>query len=88
MDLRERLKTYGAGNAYPFHMPGHKRQKQPGSLFPYDLDITEIDGFDNLHHAEGILAGSQTLGQQKKFFSGKWQQCWTFGRHSGFNKAR
>lgn len=43
MDLRERLKTYGEGNAYPFHMPGHKRQKQPGSLFPYDLDITEID---------------------------------------------
>lgn len=56
MDLRERLKTYGAGNAYPFHMPGHKRQKPQGSLFPYEIDITEIDGFDNLHHAEGVLA--------------------------------
>lgn len=22
---------------------------------PYGIDITEIDGFDNLHHAEGIL---------------------------------
>ena len=22
---------------------------------PYELDITEIDGFDDLHHAEGIL---------------------------------
>lgn len=55
MDLRERLRIYGGGNAYPFHMPGHKRQKQQGSLFPYDLDITEIEGFDNLHHAEGIL---------------------------------
>ena len=73
MDLRERLRTYGAGNAYPFHMPGHKRQKQPGSLFPYDLDITEIDGFDNLHHAEGILAeamerAAKLWGSRKSFF--------------------
>ena len=21
----------------------------------YDIDITEIDGFDDLHHADGIL---------------------------------
>lgn len=73
MDLRERLKTYGAGNAYPFHMPGHKRQKQQGSLFPYDIDITEIDGFDNLHHAEGILAeamerAAKLWGSKKSFF--------------------
>lgn len=25
---------------------------------PYSIDITEIDGFDNLHHAEGILKES------------------------------
>lgn len=73
MDLRERLKTYGAGNAYPFHMPGHKRQKQQGSLFPYNMDITEIDGFDNLHHAEGILAeamerAAKFWGSRKRFF--------------------
>ena len=39
-------------------MPGHKRQ----SLHfpnPYAIDITEIDGFDNLHHAEGILKEAQ-----------------------------
>lgn len=73
MDLRERLRVYGAGNAYPFHMPGHKRQKQQGSLFPYDLDITEIDGFDNLHHAEGILEeamerAAKLWGSRKSFF--------------------
>ena len=73
MDLRERLRTYGEGNAYPFHMPGHKRQKQQGSLFPYDLDITEIDGFDNLHHAEGILEeamerAAKLWGSRKSFF--------------------
>ncbi len=40
--------------SYPFHMPGHKRQ----ILFSenmYQLDITEIEGFDSLHHANGIL---------------------------------
>jgi len=25
---------------------------------PYEIDITEIDGFDNLHHPEGILKAS------------------------------
>lgn len=73
MDLRERLKTYGAGNAYPFHMPGHKRQKPQDSLFPYNVDITEIDGFDNLHHAEGILLeameqAAKLWGSKKSFF--------------------
>ena len=37
-------------------MPGHKRNKAIlGIELPYDLDITEIDGFDDLHHADGIL---------------------------------
>lgn len=54
--LLERLIAYNAGNHYPFHMPGHKRK---GSFpDPYMIDITEIDGFDNLHHADGILKQS------------------------------
>lgn len=41
---------------YPFHMPGHKRNMQGSPLEKaYALDITEIDGFDNLHDPEGIL---------------------------------
>lgn len=40
-------------------MPGHKRN---GSLLegmdPFDIDITEINAFDNLHHAEGIIKES------------------------------
>lgn len=36
------------------HMPGHKRQSIDGVL-PYSIDITEIDGFDNLHERRGIL---------------------------------
>ena len=40
----------------PFHMPGHKRNTQMlGDNLPYELDITEIEGFDNLHSPCGIL---------------------------------
>ncbi len=58
--ILERLTEYAGSDAYPFHMPGHKRQEIPdgvpgGFPDPYGIDITEIDGFDNLHHAEGIL---------------------------------
>lgn len=52
--LYDELVRYCAGDAYPFHMPGHKRRL--GSMQdPFSFDITEIDGFDNLHHAQGIL---------------------------------
>ncbi|MDO4328380.1 MAG: aminotransferase class I/II-fold pyridoxal phosphate-dependent enzyme [Lachnospiraceae bacterium] len=61
--LLERLIEYSASDYYPFHMPGHKRKAiQEGMGFPnpYTIDITEIHGFDNLHHAEGILKDSMT----------------------------
>ena len=58
--LLEWLTEYAGSDAYPFHMPGHKRREIPDGIpggfpDPYGIDITEIDGFDNLHHAEGIL---------------------------------
>lgn len=56
--LYDKLITYNRTDTYPFHMPGHKRRP----LFvptPYIIDITEIDGFDNLHHAQGILKEAQ-----------------------------
>ncbi len=48
-------------NIYPFHMPGHKRSGAEvlGEMKPYDIDITEIEGFDNLHHANGIIRQAQ-----------------------------
>lgn len=52
----EKLRGYAEGNIYPCHMPGHKRR--PWGEIPkalYEIDITEIDGFDNLHQPEGIL---------------------------------
>lgn len=60
--LLSRLMDYQNSNAIPFHMPGHKRRTEHGMLKafpnPYSIDITEIDGFDNLHHPEGILKES------------------------------
>ena len=41
-------------------MPGHKRNPDTVNTdLPFDRDITEIDGFDNLHHPEGILKKAQ-----------------------------
>lgn len=60
--LIRRLEGYQASDQYPFHMPGHKRLKQGGEGLgfpdPFSIDITEIQGFDNLHHPEGILKRS------------------------------
>lgn len=58
--LFKKLWENGESDVYPYHMPGHKRRgcgQLPEVLAR--LDITEIDGFDNLHHPEGILARLQ-----------------------------
>ena len=66
--LINRLAAYARSDMYPFHMPGHKRRTGPEDFFmnscvdsftnPFAVDITEIEGFDNLHHPEGILRDS------------------------------
>ncbi len=58
--LIQRLRDYNATDYYPFHMPGHKRNPELGKEYenPFEIDITEIHGFDNLHHPEGILKRS------------------------------
>lgn len=71
MTLPALLEAYAQNDYYPYHMPGHKRKLDrlfgkslTESGFPgadralaaaAGLDITEIDGFDNLHEPEGIL---------------------------------
>ena len=45
-------------DVYPFHMPGHKRQKSwLADLYKYD--ITEIYGADDLHSPSGIIEQAQ-----------------------------
>lgn len=54
--LYDKLNQYANTDAYPFHMPGHKRRVDVMPVWnPYAMDITEIDGFDDLHDAQGIL---------------------------------
>ncbi len=54
--LYDKLISYREEDYYPFHMPGHKRNTKLCQMSnPYSIDITEIEGFDNLHQAEGIL---------------------------------
>lgn len=58
--LYDRLKEYSKTDSYGFHMPGHKRNEEfMGISLPYGIDITEIEGFDDLHHADGILKEAQ-----------------------------
>lgn len=58
MNLYDALTKYCSTDAYPFHMPGHKR-RAAFLCDPASIDLTEIDGFDNLHHAEGLLKEAQ-----------------------------
>lgn len=58
--LYDRLAEYGRSDYYGFHMPGHKRRlNMLGDEPAYAIDITEIEGFDDLHHADGILKEAQ-----------------------------
>ena len=57
--MEKELIENARSNIYPFHMPGHKRRRMD-QINPYDIDITEIESFDNLHHAEGIIKIAQT----------------------------
>lgn len=59
-ELYDRLQRYSVSDYYGFHMPGHKRNTARfGSDLPYGIDITEIEGFDDLHHPDGILKEAQ-----------------------------
>ena len=63
--LYRKLRAYGASDFYAFHMPGHKRLMGEFEN-PFQIDITEIDGFDDLHHPEndGVLTEAQRRAAQ------------------------
>ena len=72
--LFEELKKNRDSGIYPYHMPGHKRQ--PCGELSKELcgmDITEIDGFDNLHQPEGMLlrleqVAAKLYGAEESFY--------------------
>lgn len=51
MRLDEKLNSL---KSYPFHMPGHKRRSGL-SITGESIDVTEIDGLDNLHSPIGVI---------------------------------
>lgn len=60
-------------------MPGHKRNKDFG-LIGSDIDITEIDGFDDLHNPTGIIKElqddiSKLFGSKKSIISVNGSTC-------------
>ena len=73
--LYKELEKYSRNGDYPFHMPGHKRNPLTVDAdFLFERDITEIDGFDNLHHPQGIILdaqkeAAQLYGSRECFFS-------------------
>ena len=78
--LEKKLLKYAESDAYAFHMPGHKRVMDPLGGQAMKLDITEIDGFDNLHDAEGVLrdemeAAAEMYGAQETLFSVNGSTC-------------
>ena len=59
IDILEKLEEYSKAGYVPMHMPGGKRNTEYASTS--ELDITEIDGFDNMHM---VLLKMRLTGQQ------------------------
>lgn len=58
MNLYQYLKEYSK-EIYPMHMPGHKRNFSIVSETPLkEIDVTEVEGTDDLHDPEGIILKS------------------------------
>ena len=77
--MYQQLISYGESDVYPFHMPGHKRRALPFPN-PYTIDITEIDGFDNLHHAGGLIReaeerAAKLYGADRSYYLGNGSTC-------------
>lgn len=71
IDLLDFLKRYASSNTLRFHMPGHKGKQENMGFSSYlpGIDITEIDGSDNLHKPQGQIRDSQI--RASKLFGSK-----------------
>lgn len=76
MKLSEKLEII---STYPFHMPGHKRNGKY-HITGAEIDITEIDSFDNLHCPQEMIADmqrdiSEIFGYKKSIISVNGSTC-------------
>lgn len=73
-DMYSELSKLAEGDVYPFHMPGHKRNLESTPFKgAFRCDITEIDDFDNLHDASGLIkdcqdSANRLYGAEETFF--------------------
>ncbi len=73
-ELSDKLEALEKDGNYPFHMPGHKRRGFDAfTKAVYASDITEIDGFDDLHDAKDVIKNEQEyaaelFGAKESFF--------------------
>ena len=84
--MYKELKELSQSDYYPFHMPGHKRNvDDPLLKGAFQLDITEIDDFDNMHHPEGIIKDLEE--RMQKIFGGEKAYFLVNGSSSGILSA-
>lgn len=73
-ELYNKLIEYCKSDYYAFHMPGHKRNTEKAVMNnPFEIDITEINGFDNLHNPQEIILdemnrASEFYGSDQSYF--------------------
>ena len=59
--ISQMLEAYTGRALSPWHMPGHKRKALLGGMWDemFRLDVTEVPGTDDLHHATGAILESE-----------------------------
>ena len=53
--LYDTLTAYSQEDIVPMHMPGHKRNPAFSMKNPYQTDVTEVEGMDDLHRPHGVI---------------------------------
>lgn len=64
--IYDKLQKLREENRIAFHMPGHKRKEIGAYPRICGYDITEIKGYDDLHHPEGIIR--ESMDELKKVY--------------------
>ena len=91
-NFQKELENYNNKGDIPMHMPGHKRNLELlENKLPYNIDITEIDGFDDLHHAKrtnkrNSRKSRKNFWKQKEFYFSKWKYLWNTCRNKKCRK--